>query len=56
MNIREQIAALLKKEYPDAVSVDVFVSHSEISIEAKYWTDPATSMKNISGEWVKRHA
>lgn len=52
----QEIHSTIKELFPDAVSVSIFVNHSDgISITPNYKTDLVNfSMKKLNGEWVQK--
>ncbi len=57
MDIEAKIQKLheqIKNIFPDAVSVEIFVNDNGITVRPDYRTNLTYSMKNISGEWVKK--
>lgn len=58
MTVEERMSAIhytLKDMFPEAISVSVFVNSEGIDITPAYKTNVSGySMKNISGNWVKK--
>lgn len=50
----DKIASMIREQYPDAVSVNIFVNYQGIDIDKKYRKKvEGASYKTLSGEWVK---
>lgn len=48
-----KIHNLIKKSYPDAVSVNIFCDYDTgIKVEPQYRSDTEIAMKNLGGEWI----
>jgi len=50
----KEIAEQLRKMYPDAASVELFINHQEHEIQVKYVdTEKAGfSMRSLNGKWI----
>lgn len=50
----ENIAHMLRIQYPDATSAKFFVNHREFEIEVSYRDKlDGISMRSLNGEWIK---
>lgn len=52
--VLENIAHMLRIQYPDAASVKVFVNHQEFEVEVNYRDKlEGISMKSLDGKWIR---
>jgi hypothetical protein len=54
MSEREEVKKLLIKMFPEAATVEVFLNSQEIQIVPTYIIPREFTMRDVSGNWIKK--